>query len=170
MSVRTMMVVVLAMVCGLGAAGGIFWLRRQPAASSLIETTPVIFATVDIQRGETIKEDMIELRQIPVDQVTMPGISDVDEVVDRSASDFPMLKGDVVSARQAFAQGVRSRNGIIDQAWNAGVYHSGHRAVIVICRFLTSRQSRGCSVHGDKFGWTRRPCRRRHNEHAAHGR
>lgn len=96
MSGRTLMVAALALVCGLGAAGGIFWLRRQPAATSLVETRPLIFATVDIQRGETIKEAMIELRQIPVDQVTTPGMSDVTEVVDRSAH-IPMLKGDVVS-------------------------------------------------------------------------
>ncbi len=94
MSIRTIIVLALALICGVGAAGGIFLLRKQPGGPA-IETTPVIYAAVDIQRGETIKEQMIEVRQVPVDQVTSPVLGNSADVLERSAH-MPMLKGDII--------------------------------------------------------------------------
>jgi pilus assembly protein CpaB len=103
MSGRTIVVIGLALFCGLGAALGILWLPKQQAAP-VIETKPVVFAIADIQRGEVIKETMLELRKVPIDQVNPGGLETLADAIDRSAH-LPMLKGDVVSEAKLSPKG-----------------------------------------------------------------
>ena len=104
MSVRTIAVIGLALLCGLGAALGIYSISNKQPTVAAIETRPVIFAASDIQRGETIKEAMLEVRQVPLDQQTPGGVEKASDVIDRSAH-IPMLKGDVVSEAKLSPKG-----------------------------------------------------------------
>lgn len=102
MSGRTVIVVMLALVCGLAAAVGILQVMKRPAAP--IKTETVLFAATDIQRGESIDEKMIEVRKVPVGQVPPGALSKVTDVVGRSAH-FPMLKGDALADAKLTAKG-----------------------------------------------------------------
>ena len=103
MSGRTMMVVVLALACGLAAAVGIRAIRQQPAAL-VVETRAVVYAAADIQRGETIKAELLEVRQVPVDQVPANSLDKAADAVERAAH-MPMLKGDVVAEAKLAPKG-----------------------------------------------------------------
>jgi len=90
-----MMVVALALVCGLAAAVGIRAIRQQPAVAA-VETRAVVYAAADIQRGETLKAEMLEVRQVPLDQVPANALDKEAEALERVAH-MPMLKGDVIA-------------------------------------------------------------------------
>lgn len=97
-----MIVVVLALVCGLAAAVGILQVMKKPAAP--VKTEPVLFAAADIQRGETIDEKMIEVRKVPVGQVPPGALGKLADVVGRAAH-YPMLKGDALADAKLTAKG-----------------------------------------------------------------
>ncbi|MDB5350317.1 MAG: hypothetical protein JWN86_1564 [Planctomycetota bacterium] len=107
MNVRTMIVAGLAVIFGLGAAIGIRAMK-QPAAVAAVATRAVVFVSADIQRGVTIKEASLEIRQVPRDQAADNAIDKTSDVVDRIAR-IPMLKGDVVSDAKLEPKGAKSR-------------------------------------------------------------
>jgi pilus assembly protein CpaB len=102
MSARTVIVIVLAIVCGLSAAIGIQLVMRKPSAP--IKTEPVLYAAADIQRGETIDEKMIEIRKVPVGQIPPGALSKLEDVIGRAAH-YPMLKGDALADAKLTAKG-----------------------------------------------------------------
>ncbi|WZP00652.1 Flp pilus assembly protein CpaB [Isosphaeraceae bacterium EP7] len=95
MSPRTILVVVLALACGLCAAAGI-QLMRSGEPGGKVETFPVLYAAADIQRGETIKKASLSVRRVPKEQVPEGCLTKEADAVERVAH-FPMLKGDVLS-------------------------------------------------------------------------
>ena len=64
MNARTLIVVTLAVVCGLSAMMLVQALRKPPSGP-VIEKTGVVFAATDLKPGETILESMVELREVP---------------------------------------------------------------------------------------------------------
>jgi pilus assembly protein CpaB len=95
MSMRTILVVALALACGLFAAVGIK-LMKDGDAGKAVENFPVLYAAVDIQRGETIKKEALAVRRVPKEQIPQGCLTSEVDAIDRVAH-IPMLKGDVLS-------------------------------------------------------------------------
>jgi len=85
MSVRTLLVVFLALVCGGSAAAGVSVLVQQKAAQSAKpKTKPVLVASVDMPRGTMLKAECVETRPWPEDLVPSGTLSDIEELQDRA--------------------------------------------------------------------------------------
>lgn len=95
MSIRAILVIVLAIVCGLSAAVGISKLRQPTTAAAEVETTPVVVAAVDISRGVSVTEDAVEVRDYPKDQVPEGALTSIDQAVGRSVM-IALLAGDPI--------------------------------------------------------------------------
>ena len=67
MNIRTLIVGVLAVVCGLSAMFLVQAMRRPPIGP-VIERVPVLFAIADIKPGESIDPSMVEVREIPKEE------------------------------------------------------------------------------------------------------
>src|SRR6516225_6097175 len=87
MSVRTILVVILALVCGITAAMGISALVRinPPAASGPAQdTVPVVVAVDDIPPYTTLTADMVKVRDLPKDAVPTGALDKIPDALDRS--------------------------------------------------------------------------------------
>ena len=103
MNPRTLIVVVLAGVCGLSAMVLVQALRK-PAGAPVVPTTPVVFAVDDLKPGETISAAMIELKPMPVDQVPEDAIRKLEDALDR-ASRSQLDKGDMLREKKLAEKG-----------------------------------------------------------------
>lgn len=101
---QTVAVVVVALACGLAAALGVQSLKKSPAPPVEVEKVPAVVAAVDVRRGESFTESMVELRRIPKDQAPEGLLSSVEEVATRAA-DFPFLKGEFIVEPKLFPKG-----------------------------------------------------------------
>ena len=84
MNARTLIVVVLALVCGLSAVFLVKALRSQATAPT-IERTGVVFATANLQTGEMVSEAGVEVRQMPVEDIPDDALRTVSDAIDRAA-------------------------------------------------------------------------------------
>jgi pilus assembly protein CpaB len=105
MSVRTVIVAVLALVCGVSAAVAVNHLRTsddgQPQAP---QTVPIAIARVEIARGTTINAEMVGLRDWPKDLVPPGAITNIEEALNNTAmtsiiKDEPLLRGKIAEGR-----------------------------------------------------------------------
>ena len=94
MNVRVLVVVVLAVVCGLSA---VFLVQaiRKPVNAPTIDRTPVVFAVDDVKTGEMVSEKGVEVRQIPTEQVPEDAIRKISDAIDRAAKST-IDKGDML--------------------------------------------------------------------------
>src|SRR5262245_18917096 len=81
MSVRSISVLLLALVFGATAAVATNRLRVS-SSSGAVETVQVVVAATEIPRGTKINSGMLSLRDWPKDMVPEMAISSVDEAVD----------------------------------------------------------------------------------------
>jgi pilus assembly protein CpaB len=103
MNPRTLIVVVLAGVCGLSAMVLVQTLRK-PAGGPVVPTTPVVYAVDDLKPGETISAAMIEVRQVPIDQVPEDAVRKVEDALDRAAQS-QLDKGDMLREKKLAEKG-----------------------------------------------------------------
>ena len=94
MSARGLIVIVLALVCGLSA---VFLVKalRNPVAAPVIERTGVVFAAADVKTGEMVSESGLEVRQIPSADVPDDAIRKISDAIDRAAKST-IDKGDMI--------------------------------------------------------------------------
>lgn len=94
MNARTLIVIVLAVVCGLSA---VFLVKalRSPVAAPTIERTGVVYAVADVKTGEMVSEASVEVRQVPVEEVPEDAIRKVSDALDRAAK-TTIDKGDML--------------------------------------------------------------------------
>ena len=83
MNMRTAIVGVLAVVCGLSAMVLVQAIRRPPSGP-VVEKQAVAFAIEDVKPGDTIQEAMLELREIPKAEVPEDAILRLADAVDRA--------------------------------------------------------------------------------------
>ena len=78
MNIRALIVVPLALVCGLSA---VFLVKalRNPVAAPVINRTPVVYAIEDVKTGEMITEKGVEIRQVPTEDVPEDAIRTIAE-------------------------------------------------------------------------------------------
>jgi pilus assembly protein CpaB len=96
MQTRTILIAVFAVVFGISAALGAYLLVQSPAGAPAPETVSVVVAAVDISRGQTLTPEHLVQRDWPKDAVPEGAITDLQEVLDRTAT-FAMIKGDLLS-------------------------------------------------------------------------
>ena len=90
---RAILVLALALVCGVSAAVGVSHLRKTGG----VDTTSVVVARSDIPaRAQMLTEDQVELRDWPSSMVPRHAAESLQEVVGRAAA-VPIVVGDVLS-------------------------------------------------------------------------
>ena len=93
MSVRTLVVLALAIVCGGSSAAGVFLMRGN--APEKPETVSVVMAARDIARGEVVTEQVITTREWPVGYEPPNAITKTDDVLNRTAMS-PIMAGEAI--------------------------------------------------------------------------
>jgi pilus assembly protein CpaB len=104
MSLRTVLVIVLALMCGGSAAVGINTFRHQAPASANPELVSVVVAATDIARGSTISADSVTTRDYPKDLVPPGALTNQSDAVERVAFNA-LLKGEPVVDAKLAAKG-----------------------------------------------------------------
>ena len=96
MSVRAIVVVILALVCGASAATGVTRYRlRQGDAEVVVETVPVLVAVDKLARGRMVTEKDVALRQWPKELAPAGAIDKVIDAVERAVL-TPLIAGEPV--------------------------------------------------------------------------
>jgi pilus assembly protein CpaB len=116
-SVRTIVIVLLALVCGLSASYGILSMHT-PAASQAAETVPVLVAAVDIPSFAVLSADMVKTRDVPKDMLLEGAIAKVDDAVDRAVLS-PVMKGEVLYGPKLSRKGTRGMSGKVPPGMRA---------------------------------------------------
>ncbi len=104
MSVRTVLVVLLALVFGGSAAVGInnYVQRDQDPTAPKGDTVPVVVATAEVQRGKSLTADLLATKDYPKDLVPAGAITKKEDALDRTvavplAKDEPLFESKLAS-------------------------------------------------------------------------
>lgn len=93
MSIRTIIVVALALTCGASAAVGVHQLRSTDQQRAEPETASIVVTALDIPRGTTLTDEMVFVREWPKDNLPTGALTSLEDAVDRTAL-IPLLKGE----------------------------------------------------------------------------
>lgn len=104
MTLRTVLIMGLALVAGLSAAVGVNTLR-QPVVASEGESVSILVATVDIPRFTTVSVDMVTMHSYPKDLVPAGALKSAEEALDRVVY-VPLLKDEPVVNSKLAAKGL----------------------------------------------------------------
>jgi pilus assembly protein CpaB len=87
MAARSILVIVLAVVCGLSSAMGLNMLagRTKKVEVLKVETVPVAVAKVEILRGQLVTEELVEVKQWPKPLAPAGVFADASDLKDRAA-------------------------------------------------------------------------------------
>ncbi len=105
MSIRTILVAILALICGVSAAVAVGQFRKKAVSEAAVaETVDIAVAAVEIPRGVTITPEMIAMRPWPKQIVPTSAITSLEKAVDRTAltpvtKDEPLLEGKIAQGR-----------------------------------------------------------------------
>lgn len=103
MSVRSIVVVMLSLLCGASAAWGINQMRPDPPppatqeveVETVIPTTPVVVTVEAVPRGRFLAEEQLELRDWPTELLPEGAFSEIEEVAGQLTIG-PMIAGEPV--------------------------------------------------------------------------
>lgn len=96
MSVRAIVVVILALVCGASAATGVTRYRiRQDEAGVVVDTVPILVAIDKLARGRMLVAKDVALRQWPKELAPAGAIDNVADAVERAVL-TPLIAGEPV--------------------------------------------------------------------------
>src|SRR5262245_34722284 len=95
MSIRTFLVVTLALVFGLSAAMAVNRMINMRASAGPVQTVPVVTAVVGIARGEAIAADQVTTSQFPSSLVPRGALSKVEDAINRGVF-IPLVPGEPV--------------------------------------------------------------------------
>ena len=95
MSMKTILVVLLAVVCGLSAAWGMTQLRSTTFVTTQQETVPVAVALIDLPRGRMITENDVEMKDWPKDVLPKGTMATTEEIADRAVV-VPIVAGEPI--------------------------------------------------------------------------
>jgi len=126
MSVRTLIVMLVAIGCGGVATYGVFDVvlasRSKGDSAAILKTVRVVVSSVDIGLiGTKITEDMVELQEWPEDLLPDGVIYDKDLVVDQTLR-VPVMKGELILSGKYGAGGGMAA--IIDPGYRAFTIHT----------------------------------------------
>lgn len=104
MSLRTILIGVFALVFGVAAAVGVFLITRARIARPEAELVPVVVASADVPRGQSLTEDLLELRRWPKDSVPEGAISEISAALERTVLS-PLARGELLLEAKLAAKG-----------------------------------------------------------------
>jgi pilus assembly protein CpaB len=119
MSIRTLVVIGLAMLCGLSAAAGVNELRRQKGGAPAVGTVPVVVAAVDIPRGVTVTEELLGLRDWPQELVPPGALRSKEEALERATLGSLMKDEPILDRKLSSKEGGRGLAALIPQGMRA---------------------------------------------------
>lgn len=98
MSLRTILILVLALGFGGSAAVGVSALVGSKGPSKSLDSVNIVVATQDLPRGATISSDAVRLRECPKEMVPQGAVTKLSDAVDRAVTsplvkDEPILNG-----------------------------------------------------------------------------
>jgi pilus assembly protein CpaB len=96
-STKTILVVALALACGLSAALGVSRLRQPLETPS--EKASIVVAAADIPRGQVLTQNDVELRECLKEETHEGVLTRIEDALDRSTT-IPLLKGEPVLVRK----------------------------------------------------------------------
>src|SRR6266851_3935568 len=104
MSLRTVLVVILALVCGVTAAMGISALMRPTSVAAAPEPkeeekVPVVVAVTDLGRFTTMTPETVKVRMFAKDSVPTEAVGNVEDVYGRALLQ-PAIKGEAILDRK----------------------------------------------------------------------
>jgi pilus assembly protein CpaB len=118
MNVRTIIVGILAVVCGLSAMFLVQALRKPPTGP-VVERVSIVFAAADVKPGEVIQESMLELREIRTDEVPEDAVRKTVDALERAAM-TQIDKGDMLREKKLAEKGAgRGMAALIDKGMRA---------------------------------------------------
>jgi pilus assembly protein CpaB len=83
-SIRTVLILLLALVFGLSAALGVNFFLRKPEPEKKPEMVPVVVATTNVPRFATLTLNQVAVRELPADLVPSGALTQAEEAVDRA--------------------------------------------------------------------------------------
>ncbi len=95
MTMRTLLVLVLAAVCGLSAVAGVGQLIKMSGRGSRAEMVPVVTATEDVPRGSVLSSSVLKVRHRLKKSVPSGAISSLDDAVNRCVV-VALVEGELV--------------------------------------------------------------------------
>jgi len=107
MSFRTVLVILLALGCGVSAALGLHLVLAKNNGSGAIasvETTPVVLTKTEIARGRLLSGELVEIKAWPKPLVPPGALVKVEEATDRAALQT-MMPGELVFDAKLAAKG-----------------------------------------------------------------
>lgn len=99
MSVRSVFVVMLALVCGVSAAFGIKQMKSDTGQPAEVATVPVVVAAVDVPRGRLITKEMVYVKPWPKEQIPQGVVTEADAIVGKTAK-FMIVADDAITDKK----------------------------------------------------------------------
>lgn len=132
MTLRTIAIIVLAVIFGVAAAVGVNVLiqqqQQQRTVTAAVETVPVVVAAVDIPRGVTVAPAQFKTRDWPKHLLPPGAMTRVEDVRERAAV-VPMVKDEVVLENKLSPkESGRGLAAIIPPGMRAFTIHTPHVA------------------------------------------
>lgn len=124
MSVRTLVVIALAVLCGLSAAAGVNELRNQKAGTAEVKTVPIVVAAVDMPRGVTVTEELLLLRDWPRELVPAGALQSKEAALQRATLGAMMKDEPVLDRKLAPREGGRGLAALIPPGMRAFTIHT----------------------------------------------
>lgn len=104
MRARTILVIFLALVCGLSAAWGMSRMASNKPVVVEPETASLVMAAVNIERGQMVTAEKLKTVQWPKDKLPEGAVGSIEEAQDRAAA-LPILAGDWICEARLAAEG-----------------------------------------------------------------
>ncbi len=95
MKLRSVFVVMLAVICGVSAAVGVSQLRRPVEVAGKPETVPVVVAVKGMKLGQMVTPELVATREWPKDIPLEGSLSTVEAAVDRAVA-IPLVAGEPI--------------------------------------------------------------------------
>ncbi|MCH8042655.1 MAG: Flp pilus assembly protein CpaB [Planctomycetes bacterium] len=99
MGARTVVVIVLSLVCGLAAVLGVSQLRKNGGSAEEVETVPVVVAALDMKLSVVVTEKDVEIKQMPEEWVPEGSFSTIEEVLERTCL-TDLTQGDALTEKK----------------------------------------------------------------------
>jgi len=112
MSVRSILVVALALVCGGSAALGIRAFLLHTRADAPADTVPVVVAAADVSRFQALSPDVLAVRNYPRELVPQGSMKSLDEAVGR-VTFISLGKGEPIPTDKLSVKGAGAGMGAI---------------------------------------------------------
>ncbi len=122
MRIRTILIGMLALVFGVSAALGVYFMMGAEPLAAQPDVVSIVVAAADISRGQTLTKELLTTSEWPKDMVPEGAVINLGEIVERTVA-IPMLKGDLMLERKLAAIG--SGRGL------AAIIPAGMRAVTI---------------------------------------